>query len=186
MLRERLRLDELSRALAYLASAVFLLTLSGANGFDLVIGWSFGIVSLFFIIAIIIQKLQRLANQMHEFLILPLFFITIARLDIVVINTHRIEFIVLGVIFPLSVITVWVLGMWKDTKIFKERLKQRVAKGWVGIAYLGVLVIYLGLVITALVLAEIKKYGTSNWYLFGALVCLIILTAINWKEIQKK
>ena len=176
MFREKFSLDEISRALAYLMAGVFLLTLSKDTAFDLIIGWSFGIFSLCLMLSVILQKQQKLFDEIHDYLILPLFIVTIARLDIAVINTHKAEFIVLGVIFPMLAVIAWVRRL-PDIKIIKERF----GKGWKAVLNIGVLTVYLGLIITALVLASKNKHGTP-WYLLGALVCLIILIVINWKE----
>ena len=104
-MQSRLNLDAYMRALAYLLGGVFLLSLGGTTLIDKVFGWGFGVISLVLMFIAISHKFTGFGDRVNKWFILSLFIVSIARLDMMVLDTRKVEFIVLGVVFPLLAIS---------------------------------------------------------------------------------
>jgi len=175
---EKLNIDAYSRALAYLLGGVFILSLANATLFDNVLGWLFGSFSLLLIIIAITKWNlgKKYTDKIHSYLAVSLFLVSILRLDMLVISTHKIEFIILGIIFPLLVIFGWGYDMKQKWSQIKSRISSK------GRAPIRIPLYVFGSVLLFLALYfrgwGISEYGNSLWYLGSSLVCIGIASRI--------
>jgi hypothetical protein len=169
---KRLNIDNYSRSLSYLLGGVFLLTLATANFFDKALGWIFGGFALLLMIVAITQwnRAKTYTDQIHGYLSIILFLVSFLRFDMFVLSTHKIEFLVLGLIFPLLVILGWGMDMKRNWNQIKSRI---VSKGRAPIRiplyFFGSILLFLAIYFRGW---GVNAYGNPLLYLAASMICL--------------
>lgn len=171
----------LSQAIAYLLGGIFLFTTSTSlAGMTALMGQIFGGIfmgfAFFLVISSFFDSLVVWANRINLWLFLALFFVAIARLIKMAVNSteYQIFYIVLAVIFLLLVLAALLFQSFRTGANLRTQVGTRVTS----VRLLRGLSVALSMFALAMVIMQVNIIGGPILYMALGLVCLSVASLL--------